>query len=333
MVNDLNEQVYDLMGVAEKQPVIPQESVDLFEDEINEVDEIKTEEPAIQEEPSLPQDVLLQDMSAVEQIDDDDTIVGEDSSDVLFGGVGSDLKFITEETDKPEELKKVRTLPKTTLPSGVEVDYEMPTAFELGVRGAEFVGGVGKRLFYNTKDIINSAIAAPSKVAFGLYTLGGMSIDYSPALLEGARVATGNGLKHVINFLFKDEDEKDEDNVIANYLLNTLFNQPDVENYDQFDADMEEGKHRVITGAPEGYGQNYFNKNILGLYQIENPNVITRTVGLGVEFFTPLRAVNLAQFGITKFANLDGEDLYKAINKTMDKISKEQKRLEKNYKI
>jgi hypothetical protein len=333
MVNDLNEQVYDLMGVAEKQPVIPQESVDLFEDEIDEVDEIKTEEPTIQEEPSLPQDVLLQDMSAVEQIDDDDTIVGEDSSDVLFGGVGSDLKFITEETDKPEELKKVRTLPKTTLPSGVEVDYEMPTAFELGVRGAEFVGGVGKRLFYNTKDIINSAIAAPSKVAFGLYTLGGMSIDYSPALLEGARVATGNGLKHVINFLFKDEDEKDEDNVIANYLLNTLFNQPDVENYDQFDADMEEGKHRVITGAPEGYGQNYFNKNILGLYQIENPNVITRTVGLGVEFFTPLRAVNLAQFGITKFANLDGEDLYKAINKTMDKISKEQKRLENQLKL
>ena len=68
MVNDLNEQVYDLMGVAEKQPVIPQESVDLFEDEIDEVDEIKTEEPTIQEEPSLPQDVLLQDMSAVEQL-------------------------------------------------------------------------------------------------------------------------------------------------------------------------------------------------------------------------------------------------------------------------
>ena len=194
MVNDLNEQVYDLMGVAEKQPVIPQESVDLFEDEIDEVDEIKTEEPTIQEEPSLPQDVLLQDMSAVEQIDYDDAIVGEDGSDVLFGGAGSDLKFITEETDKPEELKKVRTLPQTTLPSGVVSYIEAPTAFELGVRGAKSVGRFSKRLFSGTKDVINSAITAPSNVFFGLYTLGGMAIDYSPALLEGARVATGNGL-------------------------------------------------------------------------------------------------------------------------------------------
>ena len=373
MADALNEQVDNLMGVVKKEQPVPLQETAAHtpeEDSFDELDEIITEEffdddyadnvadsykdqlgyNYYDEEKELYKPVPEEEEEEDAFVDDDeitttettdpnmyfdamerDTIEGTEGTDILYGGKGVDVILPSTELGTPENLSKERELPTTTTPVSGKRPEEV-TAEDLGGKLID----VAKTIGYSVKDTTSMIAQAPARIVFGLWTMGGMAVDFSPAAAEIIRVSTGNGIKRILKTMKWDENPEDAEDIVANLLLGTFFNNKDLENYDNVDVFMEEGRNQLITGiVQDGYGQKYFEENILAWFQVpkERMNIGLRMAGLGTEFFMPLVALKLVRAGMGKFADLSGPEAMKAMDKLITQIDKIQKRLAKKGKV